>query len=1298
MKQQMKKWIFALMLPCAVGGFALTKNGATFFKFEVPDGWVSGMSDNGKWGVWEKPSDSSDTPCPDLLDLTTGEVKKFIFDYDPANMQPHYVADVSNDGKWLAGTYGGKPALFDTEALMWRRVFSGRADRNKQGSFSSVSPDGRYAVGYYSNGGSMTDFKGILADYSAFVDKVGEESDRQAVVYEFTEKLPTHKDMYDMGVITKQVLDEHLATQNNDGSEREPVVYPNSYIFKVSADGKKLLIGLDHNYPNWGCCYVVFDRETETYDWILPEEVLDSPYRDSYVGETIMSNNGRYVYGTGIYFSEDQQEHSVHFIYDTETKTYENVEAGEVTVIGNDKTLYCAAGLGTTIRSLTIPVNGLDVDIHQILKQGYDIDFLEETGWTTTGYAVGVSDDNTSLLAQAEMRNSAYYVKLDKHFKEAAGVVNPLNDWMVTPVANSRIARLKTIEVVFAQGCSPVEGVKASIMDGDNAISTSTGVRRASNSTARFYVDFPETALAEGKTYRIVLPKGMFAVEGTSLLSPEVSTTYVGRKEEPLAYKTVSPEPGTAIREIGMQNPIRLDFPELLTINPDAPAATISETGSDYTMSTLMAETANGVLFLYTPSAHFLAKDKSYTLHIPANYVTDIMGYCGNEEFTLEFDGAYEYVPKRGFEEDFNDISKSLGSFLQYEGDHNTPVDGMVAWGFDTDNTPWNFSINDGDRTDFAAGSHSMYKPAGKSDDWMVIPSMKIDNADYFLKFKGQSYLNGKNDVLKIYVWESDELLNSLSREIVEKMRSEGKLIFNQKLEPGENENNLANEWQEFDLSLAEFNGKRVYIAFVNENENQSAIFIDDVIVNTRSNYVVGSVSEEIVTDQDELEVRGGITNNSGATVTGFSATFESLNNGSKGSMEVTGIDLKNGETYNFTFPEKMKLEKGIENTYEIVVTVGTDKMTATGRVKNLKYNFTKKVVVEEGTGAWCGNCPLGALALENLNKVLPDNVVTIGVHAGGANGYDPYDYSAYAQFMGFTAYPTGRVNRGADMLSPMYGGADNYYFVSPEGDKTFYDAVLKELQTPADTKITIKDAYYSTVSKQIEIDPEVEFAIAKTGINYNILPVILEDELPIMQHNYFYNQTFSGLGEWNGNGELGSQGEYASTTADHVARAIGGGSFYGLGGIIPRNVETDQVYTYSPWGQKRVINVDYPSNMTHTVKAEGQPGGANPKASVALIVIDAATGRVINADIWHGLESKDISGVDTIIGDEINGVLDVDFTVADGRILANGSADGVEVFNLDGTRVSNNGLRGLFIVRALDANGNTATAKILVK
>ncbi len=52
----------------------------------------------------------------------------------------------------------------------------------------------------------------------------------------------------------------------------------------------------------------------------------------------------------------------------------------------------------------------------------------------------------------------------------------------------------------------------------------------------------------------------------------------------------------------------------------------------------------------------------------------------------------------------------------------------MAAFGFDADNTPWNFSIRDDGAYDYCAASHSMYNPPAKSDDWLVIPQLAIDN------------------------------------------------------------------------------------------------------------------------------------------------------------------------------------------------------------------------------------------------------------------------------------------------------------------------------------------------------------------------------------------------------------------------------------------------------------------------------------------------------------------------------------------------------------------------------------------
>lgn len=77
----------------------------------------------------------------------------------------------------------------------------------------------------------------------------------------------------------------------------------------------------------------------------------------------------------------------------------------------------------------------------------------------------------------------------------------------------------------------------------------------------------------------------------------------------------------------------------------------------------------------------------------------------------------------------------------------------------------------------------------------------------------------------------------------------------------------------------------------------------------------------------------------------------------------------------------------------------------------NLPSDFTKKSVIEDYTGTWCGWCPRVSRAIE-LVKEQTDNVFSVGVHL--ANG-DPMenDYSkALRAAYGVSSFPTAYLNR----------------------------------------------------------------------------------------------------------------------------------------------------------------------------------------------------------------------------------------------------------------------------------------------
>ncbi|MDE7414384.1 MAG: hypothetical protein K2N05_11455 [Muribaculaceae bacterium] len=61
--------------------------------------------------------------------------------------------------------------------------------------------------------------------------------------------------------------------------------------------------------------------------------------------------------------------------------------------------------------------------------------------------------------------------------------------------------------------------------------------------------------------------------------------------------------------------------------------------------------------------------------------------------------------------------------------------------------------------------------------------------------------------------------------------------------------------------------------------------------------------------------------------------------------------------------------------------------------VKERDIAFMRRVVVEEGTGTWCGWCPRGAVGLEMMSQKYPDQFIGIAVHSGDvmqAPGFEP--------------------------------------------------------------------------------------------------------------------------------------------------------------------------------------------------------------------------------------------------------------------------------------------------------------------
>ena len=390
-----------------------------------------------------------------------------------------------------------------------------------------------------------------------------------------------------------------------------------------------------------------------------------------------------------------------------------------------------------------------------------------------------------------------------------------------------------------------------------------------------------------------------------------------------------------------------------------------------------------------------------------------------------------------------------------------------------------------------------------------------------------------------------------------------------------------------------------------------------------------------------------------------------------------------------FKFPEQMPLKVGEENSYTVTVNLDGTQLSRTSSVKDLAFQTTKRVLVEEATGQWCTNCPRGILALENLEQLFGDDVVSIGVHGTGNSGQDIFAYDSYCNSLGFTAFPSGVVNRIDTLYQPtavIYGETGSYYsFNSPSGNMTFLDIVQREfsMNPIAEADINVTKADYDTQKKTVTVDGGVNYAVNLKNLNQNILFVIVENGLEGVQANNCYTSTDPLMGRFGKGGELGQPNP--TVTFNHVARRVLDEYYTGMAGLIPVNVTANSPVEFT-------LERTAPDNVVNWANAE-----------LVVAVLNNNTGQVVNVvkvpftiDGTSGIGSVNASGEDISINSEngminVNASGDVNVAVYD----ASGSLVGTKAGSGQVSIATANG--GLYIVKAT-VDGASVVKKVVVR
>lgn len=1220
------------------------------------DSFVQGASFNGKWATFEKQAgEESTTIDVKVIDLTTGEFvtytpQKFINykgkEQDLTENDYSVATGVSDDGKVIYGSMSGYPAYFTVDDLTWHGLSMGSAtdNRNLMGSVFGRSGDGKYMAGWFA-GSSLTELKSALW-------KDGE--------IQKLNNLPTYEDMYKLGIIDSS----DYKTQKDQT--------PNYTFRKVSENGKYLLLGIDHNRPNWGCSYGVYDIEKETFSFILaPAETYGHSFTDS----AEMSNNGEWVTGNISFIGKDQNG------YDDYTGVFRyHVPSGKLEVFGDlrdrdmlataidDKgTILAGTPESQPIRNLAIRCENLWVDLSKILTQKYDINYEKETGMETTGYPVAVSSDCRTVVAQAEFRGGAYALTFPVDFAEAAKGTSLLTEYTVSPVPGKSFAKLNDVMIRFSYGAVPAKDAKVLLKDKDGKEVASTKELVSFSSQNLVYtIKFNSFDLKAGEEYTVEIPAGTFVVPETTMGNPEIKINYFGRDNEAVKPVSITPKEDSFINVFSMNSAVAITFDADLSLSTVVQAK-LYEDGKSTPLTSLTATVDGTKLYIYPASERRLAKDHDYYIEIPEGLVYDLSGTGANAAIKINYKGAFVPTPTedpaRPFFEDFNSPNDALYNMLLIDGDGNMPTEEMQGFGFDQWNTPWNFSIRDEGAEDYCAASHSLYSPVGQSNDWMMIPQLTLNDKDYYLSFKAQSYAQNRNDKLKIVVWEYDEVIGALDDALLQKAMKEGKELATINVVPSKTEGLLEGSWTNYEFPLKDYAGKKVYIGFVNENRNQSLIFVDDIAVEYRGAYTLTVATEPNLINAAKTTVTAYVNVNAEGPFKDIEAEISVPALNYSKTEKLDKLNLTSGSKQEITFTD-VPLESGKVNSFTVTTKVGGLSQTYTGKIVNHAFEIGRRVLLEEGTGMWCGNCPYGEIAIENLTETMPDQVAIISVHNG-----DALAMADYTELLALGGYPNGRIDRIDKVFAPLYNNnqTGEKSLTSPEGNETFKDMVVSELSQITEGEIKIVDPVYYSADKVIDVPVSVRFSVNRENAIYNVFTAVVEDGLEGYQTNYLTGQTQPLLAWW------GAQPGKVSYTYNNVARAMVGG-FYGISGRVPSTVTAGESYV-TP------LKFELPSNVKDT---------ANMHFVVALI--DATTSRVINSDVCKVFSINDVPGassVDEIAGEEAF----MNVSVENGVILVNGEAASA-VYAIDGKRVRNAALaNGIYVV-----NHNGKTAKVLVK
>lgn len=523
-----------------------------------------------------------------------------------------------------------------------------------------------------------------------------------------------------------------------------------------------------------------------------------------------------------------------------------------------------------------------------------------------------------------------------------------------------------------------------------------------------------------------------------------------------------------------------------------------------------------------------------------------------------------------------------------FDMDRNVPAPDTRIYGFDG-GTAWVHVVLPEDRNGVAC-STSWYSPAGKSEDWMVLPPCEITSGDCLLSWRAKASDSELSDGYKVCVSTKGNRPEdfNLSEPLFETVAENG-------------------EWNSHELSLGKYDGQKIWIAFVNTSDDCAFLYVDDVYIGQRRALTVRPAMSTLCLPEESIPLRVAVGTEECEPVECVSVRVEA--EGKTYSKDFHDLIITPGDETVLDLEASIFPEIG--TPVHCVLTASTCKSVTEEEFDVVAFRQTR--VVEEYTGTWCEYCVRGIVALDQMKTQHPDEFIGIAIHCGGIDR-DPMDSSNSAKDIpawNFEGFPYAIMNR-----SKTYNG-------DPQNIPQWFEDYGEQESLVAGLKSTA-----SKNGSEITIDTDIWFAENDPSASWQLAYVVIENDVHCPG-----DMTYSQHNGYSG-GAKGPMGGFEDLpriiTADKIwYQDVARWSFdsaKGVVGSLPKSI-TAGVPVHSSYKFKMPENVLVPSNT-----------------ECCVLLVNALNSRIANAcKVSLALDDSDIETIGDVDGERtVVGYLDI--------------------------------------------------------